>query len=388
MIPRKKICIVSGSRAEFGLLRFVIEGVKNSSLLDLQLIVTGMHLSTEYGLTYKEIEKCGFKIDKKIETVLASDTPSSITKSTGLGLIGCAQSFEELNPDCVVILGDRYEVFACALAALFFKIPIVHIHGGELTRGSFDDSIRHSITKMSWFHFVASEEYKNRVIQLGENPKNIRNVGGLGVDSIKRLKLLKKNELKLKKAINFGERNLLITFHPSTLEIKSSKKQIENLISSLNEIKNCYFIFTMPNADTDSKIIKNVIKEFVNKNKNRAISFTSLGQRKYLSVLQFVDAVVGNSSSGLLEAPSFKIGTINIGKRQDGRMKSKSIIDCDPTKRSISSALKKLFSKDFKETLKSVENPYGDGNASSNIIDFLEEVKLPNSIDKKFFDIC
>ena len=387
-MPRKKICIVSGSRAEFGLLRFVIEGVKNSSLLDLQLIVTGMHLSTDHGLTYKEIEECGFKIDKKIETVLASDTPSSITKSAGLGLIGFAQSFRELNPDCLVILGDRYEVFVCAIAALFFKIPIVHIHGGELTRGSFDDAIRHSITKMSWFHFVASEEYKDRVIQLGENPKNIRNVGGLGVDAIKKLKLLDKSELKQKKLINFGEKNLLITFHPSTLDVKSTKSQIENLVSSLEVLENCYLIFTMPNSDPDSKIIKSVIANFVEKNKKRAIFFESLGQRNYLSVLQFVDGVVGNSSSGLLEAPSFKIGTINIGNRQDGRLKSKSVIDCDSTKESISFALKQLFSNDFKKRLKSVKNPYGEGNASIKIIKFLEKVKIPISIEKRFFDIC
>ena len=387
-MPRKKICIVSGSRAEFGLLRFVIEGVKNSSLLDLQLIVTGMHLSTDHGLTYKEIEECGFKIDKKIETVLASDTPSSITKSAGLGLIGCAQSFRELNPDCLVILGDRYEVFVCAIAALFFKIPIVHIHGGELTKGSFDDAIRHSITKMSWFHFVASEEYKDRVIQLGENPKNIRNVGGLGVDAIKKLKLLDKSELKQKKLINFGEKNLLITFHPSTLDVKSTKSQIENLVSSLEVLENCYLIFTMPNSDPDSKIIKSVIANFVEKNKKRAIFFESLGQRNYLSVLQFVDGVVGNSSSGLLEAPSFKIGTINIGNRQDGRLKSKSVIDCDSTKESISFALKQLFSNDFKKRLKSVKNPYGEGNASIKIIKFLEKVKIPNSTEKRFFDIC
>lgn len=387
-MPRKKICIVSGSRAEFGLLRFVIEGVKNSSLLDLQLIVTGMHLSTDHGLTYKEIEECGFKIDKKIETVLASDTPSSITKSAGLGLIGFAQSFRELNPDCLVILGDRYEVFVCAIAALFFKIPIVHIHGGELTKGSFDDAIRHSITKMSWFHFVASEEYKDRVIQLGENPKNIRNVGGLGVDAIKKLKLLDKSELKQKKLINFGEKNLLITFHPSTLDVKSTKSQIENLVSSLEVLENCYLIFTMPNSDPDSKIIKSVIANFVEKNKKRAIFFESLGQRNYLSVLQFVDGVVGNSSSGLLEAPSFKIGTINIGNRQDGRLKSKSVIDCDSTKESISFALKQLFSNDFKKRLKSVKNPYGEGNASIKIIKFLEKVKIPISIEKRFFDIC
>ena len=387
-MPRKKICIVSGSRAEFGLLRFVIEGVKNSSILDLQLIVTGMHLSVEHGLTYKEIEECGFNIDKKIETVLASDTSSSITKSVGLGLIGCAQSFEELSPDCVVILGDRYEVFACALAALFFKIPIVHIHGGELTRASFDDAIRHSITKMSWFHLVASEVYKDRVIQLGENPKNILNVGGLGVDAIKKLKLLNKSELKQKKLINFGKKNLLITFHPSTLDVKSTKSQIENLVSSLEKLENCYLIFTMPNSDPDSKIIKSVITNFVQKNKKRAIAFESLGQRNYLSVLQFVDGVVGNSSSGLLEAPSFKIGTINIGNRQDGRLKSKSVIDCDSTKESITVALKQLFSNDFKKRLKSVKNPYGEGNASIKIIKFLEKVKIPINIEKRFFDIC
>lgn len=384
----KKVCIITGSRAEFGLLRFVVEGVKNSSVLELQLVVTGMHLSSEFGLTYKEVEESGFKINKKIETILSSDTPSSVVKSTGLGLIGCAEAFEELSPDFVVILGDRYEVFSCAISALFFNIPIIHIHGGEVTAGSFDEAIRHSITKMSWFHFVASDKYKNRVIQLGENPMNIENVGGLGVDSIKRLKLLQKKELKQKEHINFGHRNLLITFHPATLDSESTEVQIKNLISSLKELENCYLIFTMPNADPDSKVIKNVINNFVAKNKDRAISFESLGQLKYLSVLQFVDGVVGNSSSGLLEAPSFKIGTINIGKRQDGRLKSKSIIDCEPTKESISFALKQLFSNDFKVLLRSVKNPYGDGNASSRIIRFLEKVKIPNSTEKKFFDLC
>ena len=387
MIP-KKVCIVTGSRAEFGLLRFIIEGIKNSHVLELQLVATGMHLSSEHGSTFKEIEENGFKINKKIETVLSSDTPGSVAKSTGLGLIGCAQAFEELCPDIIVILGDRYEVLACAISAMFFKIPIAHIHGGEVTRGSFDEAIRHSITKMSWLHFVASDEYKNRVIQLGEDPENVRKVGGLGVDAIKKLKFLDKSELKKKKLINFGKKNLLITFHPSTLDVKSTKEQIENLMSSLEELENCYLIFTMPNSDPESKIIKSVIMNFVEKNKERAISFESLGQRNYLSVLQFVDGVVGNSSSGLLEAPSFKIGTINIGNRQDGRLKSKSVIDCEPRKDLISKALKKLFSKDFKEVLKSAKNPYGEGNASQKIIKILEEVKLPNSTEKKFFDIC
>jgi len=386
-MKKRKICVVTGTRAEYGLLRWLMDGINKSTKLDLQIVATGMHLSPEFGLTYQEIENDGFTIDKKIEMLLSADTPSSISKATGLGLIGFADAFYELNPDIVIVLGDRYELLAASLAAMFENIPIAHIHGGETTAGAFDEAIRHSITKMSWWHFVAADEYQKRVIQLGENPKQVYNVGGLGVDAISKTKLLSKKILMGKTGIIFGDKNLLITYHPVTLENKTSQQDFKSLLDVLSEIKDIYLIFTMPNADSDGRVIKKMINDFVFNQSERSISFTSMGSLNYLSTLQYVDGVVGNSSSGLAEAPTFKIGTINIGDRQKGRLKAESVIDCEPTKKSIKLAINKLYSRKFQKDIHSVQNPYGDGDATEKIMSILSNKPIPEEMKKDFYDL-
>ena len=386
-MKKRKICVVTGTRAEYGLLRYLMEGLQATNNIELQIIATGMHLSPEFGLTYKEIENDGFKIDRKIEMLLSSDTPSAISKSTGLGLSGMADAYKDLNPDIVIVLGDRFELLSASIAALFAKIPIAHIHGGETTEGAFDEAIRHSITKMAWWHFVAADEYENRVIQLGENPKRVFNVGGLGVDAIKRTKLLSKKDLMNKTGIKFGNKNLLITYHPVTLEKQTSQQNFQMLLDVLDDLKDMYLIFTMPNADTDGIVIKNMINDFVKCHPENTISFTSMGSLNYLSTLKFVDGVVGNSSSGLAEVPTFKIGTINIGDRQKGRLKSASVIDCEPTAHSINNAINKLYSNEFQKKLHSVNNPYGDGDAIEKIMDILLKVDIPKEMKKEFYNL-
>jgi len=384
---KKKVCIVTGSRAEYGLLRYLMNEIHVSSEFDLQIIATGMHLSPEFGLTYKEIEKDGFVINEKVEMLLSSDTASAISKSTGLGMIGFSDAYNKLNPDLIIVLGDRYEILAAATAAMFARIQIAHIHGGETSQGAFDEAIRHSITKMAWWHFVATEEYKNRVIQLGENPSRVYNVGGLGVDSIQKSNLLSKKELTNKMGIKFGKKNLLITFHPVTLEDGTSQKYFESLLNALSEINDAYLIFTLSNSDSDGRVIKRMINDFVKCRPEKTISFTSMGSLNYLSTLQFIDGVVGNSSSGLAEAPTFKIGTINIGDRQNGRMKAESIIDCNPGQKSITKAIKKLYSKEFQNKLMTVSNPYGNGKATGKIIEILKKKKIPDHLKKEFYDL-
>jgi len=386
-MEKKKICVFTGTRAEYGLLSFLMKSIHRHSNLELQIVVSGMHLSSEFGMTYKEIERDGFIIDKKIEILLSGDSSSAITKSTGIGLISFADALEELNPDIIVVLGDRFEAFAISIAALYAKIPIAHIHGGERTEGAFDEAIRHSITKMAWWHFAASAEYEKRIIQMGENPKQVFNVGGLGVDAIKKTTLLSKKELINKTKIKFGKKNLLITYHPVTLETETSQSYFQSLLDVINELNNIYIIFTMPNADPDGKIIKQMIDSFVANNQERSIAFTSMGRTNYLSTLQFVDGVVGNSSSGLTEAPTFKVGTINIGDRQKGRLKGKSIIDCDPTKKSIKKAIETLYSKKFQDNIISINNPYGKGGATEKIVKILLDAEIPIGLKKEFYDI-
>ena len=382
----KKICVVTGSRAEYGLLFWLMKEIQAVPEFELQIIVTGMHLSSEFGLTYKEIEKDGFNINNKIEILLTSDTPSAISKSTGLGMIGFADAFYNLKPDLVIVLGDRYELLAASTAALFARIPIGHIHGGETTEGAFDEAIRHSITKMAWWHFVAIEEYKSRVIQLGEDPKRVHLVGGLGVDNIQKTDLM--NKLNLEKSIEFefGNKNLMITFHPVTLEDRTASAQFIELLNTLDELKDTKFIFTLANSDTNGRVINELIYSFVESHSSNSVVFKSMGNLNYLSSLQFVDAVIGNSSSGLLEAPTFKIGTINIGDRQKGRLKAESIIDCNPDQNSITSAIEKLYTDDFQNKLKSTKNPYGEGKATEKIMDILKSQSLPNNLKKSFYN--
>lgn len=381
-----KICIVTGTRAEYGLLYWLMKEVQADPALELQIIATGMHLSPEFGLTYKEIEK-EFSINKKIEMLLSSDTPIGISKSMGLAQISFAEAYDDLKPDLVIVLGDRYEIFAAASAAMIARIPIAHLHGGETTEGAFDEAIRHSITKMSHLHFVAMEEYRKRVIQLGESPDRVFNVGGLGIENIKRLSLLSREEFE--KSINFplAKKNLLVTFHPVTLENSSAQGQFNELLSALDELQDTHIIFTKANSDTDGRIINQMIDNYVAANPNKSVAFTSLGPLRYLSALKYVDAVVGNSSSGLAETPSFKIGTVNIGDRQKGRVRASSVIDCQPNKGDISRALNLLYEESFKSKLQGAVNPYGDGCASIAIIDVIKKTDFKNIIQKKFFDL-
>ncbi|MFY9101295.1 UDP-N-acetylglucosamine 2-epimerase [Aliarcobacter cryaerophilus] len=382
----KKICVVTGTRAEYGLLYWLLKEIEADKELELQVIVTGMHLSPEFGLTYRTIEK-EFKINKKIEMLLSSDTSVGISKSMGLAQISFAESYDELKPDIVIVLGDRYEIFSATSAAMIAKIPIAHLHGGEKTEGAFDESIRHSITKMSHLHFTATNEYKNRVIQLGEHPSRVFNVGGMGIENIKRLKLLSKDEFEKSIYFKLNIKNILVTFHPVTLENSTAQEQFQELLNAIDELKDTNIIFTKANSDTDGRVINQMIDEYVTKNSNKSIVFTSLGQLRYLSALQYVDAVVGNSSSGLAEAPSFKIGTINIGDRQKGRIKASSVIDCEPNKDSILQAFNILNSKEFQNSLINVKNPYGDGYASKRIVEILKNVDLKNILKKSFYDL-
>ena len=385
----RKICVITGTRAEYGLLYWVMKSIINQSDLKLQIIVTGMHLSSEFGLTYKQIEQDGFVINKKLEILLSSDTPVSISKSMGLGMMSFAESYQELKPDIILVLGDRFEIFSAVSAAMITRIPIAHCHGGEATEGLIDESIRHSITKMSHLHFCSTDNYKKRIIQLGESPDSVHNVGALGIENINKLTLLSKKDFedsisfKLDKKFSF-----LVTFHPVTLENSTASDQISQLLKALDSIPNCKIIFTKSNSDTDGRIINTMIDDYVNKNQKKAASYTSLGQLTYLSALRYVDCVVGNSSSGLIEAPSFETATVNIGDRQRGRIKGESVIQCEPHFNEIKKAISKAISIDFKNRvlLKSV-NPYGKENSSDLIVKTLKSIDLNNIIKKRFYDL-
>lgn len=382
----RKICVITGTRAEYGLLRWVMQGIKDDPELILQVVATGMHLSPEFGLTYRQIEQDGFQIDRKVEMLTSSDTPVGIAKSMGLGLIGFADALSELKPDLIVVLGDRYEILAAVSAALVARIPVAHLHGGETTEGAFDEAIRHSITKMSHLHFVAAEEYRRRVIQLGEQPKRVFLVGGLGIDNIKRLKLLDRDELEDSLGFRLGRKNLLITFHPVTLECSTASGQMSELLAAMDCMQDTSLIFTMPNADTDGRVLINMVNEFVAHHAN-ARAFISLGQLRYLSCIAHVDGVVGNSSSGLAEVPSFKKGTINIGDRQRGRLQADSVINCEPTSKSIADAMARLYDPVFQTRLSQVCNPYGEGGASEKVVNTIKSCDLDGITKKVFHDL-
>ena len=382
----RKICVITGSRAEYGLLRWVMQGIKDDPALKLQVLATGMHLSREFGLTYREIEKDGFRIDRKVKMLTGSDTPVGIAKSMGKGLIGFADALHELKPDLIVVLGDRFEILSAVATALVARIPVAHLHGGELTEGAFDEAIRHSITKMSHLHFVATEEYRRRVIQLGEQPQRVFTVGGLGIDNILRLKLFKREELEVVLNFKLGKKSLLITFHPVTLENDAGVKQMGEVLKALRKIKKTQLIFTLPNADTKSRKLIKMVKQFVAQHPN-ARAYPSLGQLRYLSCIAQVDGVVGNSSSGLAEVPSFRKGTINIGDRQQGRLQASSVISCQATRSSIANAIKRLYSRDFQARLSQVRNPYGTGGASNRVVKFLKHCSLNGISKKSFYDL-
>lgn len=363
-----------------------MEGIKRSDCLELQVIVTGAHLAPEFGLTFREIKSDGFRIDRKIEILLSSDTSSSITKSMGVAMIGFADALAELGPDMLLLLGDRYEIFAAAAAATIARIPLAHLHGGETTEGAFDEAMRHSISKMAQLHFVAANEYRRRVIQLGEDPTRVFMVGGLGIDNILKRDLLDRPALEAALDFKLADRNLLVTFHPATLEQGSVVEQMEELLAALDTLDNTHMIFTLPNADTQGRALCQMVEDYVAKRSN-AKAYASLGQLHYLSAVANVDAVVGNSSSGLTEVPSFCKVTINIGDRQKGRLKAASVIDCQPQTESIKSALARAYSTEFQDALWQTRNPYGDGGASAKVLRILENYDFSSSLKKIFYDL-
>lgn len=384
---RKKICIVTGTRAEYGLLKPVMELINHDAAFELQLIATAMHLSPEFGLTYRQIESDGYQIDRKVEMLLSSDTAAGITKSMGLGLIGFADAFEQLKPDWVMILGDRYEMLIVAQAALIAKIPVIHLHGGEITEGAFDDAIRHAITKLSHLHFTSTEVYRNRVIQLGEHPDRVFCVGALGLENIKSLKLLAKTQVEKKLSITLKPHTFLITYHPETLSNQTAEQQLDELFSALETCPEALFVFTRANSDPMGRIINQRIESFVKTHPDNAYLFDSLGVLLYLSLAQYCTAVVGNSSSGIIEIPGLGIPTINIGTRQNGRIKPTSVIDCECQHNEIEKCLTTVCDPAFRNQLNQISNPYEGNRPSHEIVQIIKKFDSDKIIFKSFFDI-
>ena len=382
----KNIAVVTGTRAEYGLLKPLLKAITKSDNLNLQLLVTGMHLMPEFGNTYLQIEEDGFKIDAKIEDGLKGDGALSITKAIGKSTIGFAETYHNLKPELLVVLGDRSEILAAVIAAVIANIPVAHIHGGETTEGAYDEFIRHAITKMSHLHFASCEAYRNRIIQLGEQPSSVFNVGAIGIDSIKKLKLFEREEFEKSIAFSLNKTNVLITFHPVTLETATAEFQFQELLSALDLITNSTLIFTKPNSDKGGDVIIKMIDSYVAKNSQKAIAFKSLGQLRYLSALEHVDFVIGNSSSGIIEVPYFRIPTINVGDRQKGRITPKSIINCEPYTSSITKAILKATDSTFLKETKNQKLLFGDGTATKKIMRQL--IKFNNlNLKKSFYDL-
>jgi GDP/UDP-N,N'-diacetylbacillosamine 2-epimerase (hydrolysing) len=382
----RKICVVTGSRAEYGLLYWLMKEIEQDDGLKLQIVVTGMHLSPEFGSTYQKIKEDGFVIDKKVEMLLSSDSTIGVSKSMGLAQISFSEVFDELNPDILVVLGDRTEIFSVVSSAMVLNLAIAHISGGELTLGAIDDSIRHAITKMSHLHFVATEEYRRRVLQMGEMPGRVFNFGESGIDNIYKLPLLNKSDFEMSINWTLKDKSIVFTYHSVTLDPPNKQENdifcILNFLSNLNDTS---VIMTKSNSDSGGRFINAMLEKYENRYLHMKL-FDSLGQVRYLSALKHVDAVVGNTSSGLVEAPSFNIGSINIGDRQMGRVKAESVIDCRAKTLSLATAFNKLYSDEFKSTLKGVVNPYGTGGGSLKIKEVLKKVNLNQLTFKEFVD--
>jgi len=381
-MSKRKVCVVTGTRAEYGLFYPIMKKLQKLIEVELQIVATTMHLSEEFGNTYKQIENDGFMIDEKIENLLASDSKSSIAKSTGLAIVLLSDAYKRLQPDVVLLLGDRFETHSAATTAMLMNIPIAHIHGGEITEGAVDEQIRHSITKMSYIHFTTTKYYKERVIQMGEESSRIIVSGAPGIDNIVNLKLLTKIKLEENLDWKFGDSSALFTYHPATLDDCNINNEIDNILSVLEKV-NLNILFTYANADNNGRVINQKIEEFCVKNQVKYKVIKSLGQLRYLSAMRYVDVLVGNTSSGIIEAASFKKPVVNIGDRQKGRLRSGNVIDCNVD--TLNESIKEALSKEFKESCKKLINVYGDGNASTVIVDTLSTVEL--SVVKKFVDM-
>lgn len=385
----KRIGIMTGTRAEYGLLKSLMQEINKDNDLELYLIVSGMHLSPEFGMTYKEIQEDGFEINAKVEMLLSSDSPAGISKSIGLGVIGFADEFQRADLDMLILLGDRYEALSAAISAMVMRIPIAHLHGGELTEGAIDEGIRHSITKMSYLHFTSTEEYRRRVIQLGENPERVFCVGAIGVENIKKINLMTKEELERSIHFEIDENTVIVTYHPVTLENNTVEEQFLNLLEVLDRNPKIRMIFTKANADTNGRIVNELIDKYAAQNSERACAFTSLGQKRYLSALKYCRIVIGNSSSGIIEAPSFGKPIINIGDRQKGRICADSVINCGYTQQEIQRAMETALTEEFENKARNCRNPYEKENTAANIISVIKDYLLNDKIKLKkgFYDI-
>jgi len=381
----KKIAVFTGTRAEYGLLYWLLKDIKSDPEFELQLLVSGTHLSPEFGNTYSEIEQDGFTIDEKIEILLSSDTAVGVAKSIGLGVLGFTDALSRLKPDALVILGDRFEALAAAQTAMILRIPVVHLHGGEITEGAYDDAIRHAITKLSYLHCTSTDEYRNRVIQLGETPSRVKNVGAIGLDHLSRSHFMTVDELSKSLSFPLIKPFLLVTYHPVTLADEEPESSFQELLDSLDEFPEYQIILTYPNADDGGRIIIPLLENYAKNDPERVLAIPSLGQKRYLSAVKLSSAVIGNSSSGIIEVPSFDVATINIGLRQKGRLSAKSVIHCKPYKKDIVKAINDGINKIYKSNDEVVFNPYGQGDASSQIVNLLKELK--GNTFKSFHDL-
>ena len=387
-MKKKKIVIATATRAEFGLIKSIIEKLLQVPEFDIKIVATGMHLSPEFGLTYKEIEHCGFNVDRKIEMQLSSDSTVSVAKTMGLTMISFSDYFEEEKPDFVMVTGDRYEAMAIATTAMVMRIPLIHLFGGETTEGAIDESIRHSISKMSFLHFTTNEQYRKRVIQLGEDPSRVFTVGGTGSENVKNLKLMTKKELEKSLDFELNCDYAVVTLHSVTLENSSAEKQVKELLKACDAHSELKYIFTKANSDADGRIINLALEDYCFSHSNCKV-FDSLGFIRYLSAVKYCTFVLGNSSSGIMEVPSFGIPTVDIGDRERGRLRAASVINCKPDYESIVCAMDKALSKDFREFCKTVKNPYAGKSTSSEIVRIIKDFALYEKIDlkKKFYDV-
>jgi UDP-N-acetylglucosamine 2-epimerase (non-hydrolysing)/GDP/UDP-N,N'-diacetylbacillosamine 2-epimerase (hydrolysing) len=383
----RTICVVTGTRADYGLLYWLLREIQDDPGLRLQLVATGMHLSPEFGLTYRVIEEDGFTLDARVEMLTSSDTPVGVAKAIGLGTIGFADVFARLRPDIVTVLGDRYEILAAVTAAAVARLCVAHLHGGESSEGAVDEAFRHAITKMAHLHFTAAEPYRRRVIQMGESPARVFNVGAPGLDHLHRLPLLGRAELAEGLGLALDPGFFLVTYHPVTLENDTAGEHVAKLLKALDCFPDRRIAFTRSNADTGGRIIGHLLDAYAERNPGRCVVVTSLGQQRYLSAVKHADVVVGNSSSGLIEAPALHKATVNIGERQRGRLLADSVVQCGNEVEEIRAAIERALSGAFQATLPSVTNPYGVGGASRRIKDILKETRLDPQVIKKRFHV-
>ncbi|BBM65889.1 UDP-N-acetyl glucosamine 2-epimerase [Vibrio alfacsensis] len=381
----KKVAVFTGTRAEYGLLFWLLKDIQNDPELQLQLLVSGMHLSPEFGETYQQIERDGFSIDEKIEILLSSDSAVGTAKSMGLGVLGFADALSRLQSDVLVILGDRFEALSAAQTAMIMRIPILHLHGGEITEGAYDDAIRHAITKLSYLHGTSTEEYRQRVIQLGEAPERVKNVGAIGLDHLKRASFMDTQELSDSLGFSLDKPYFLVTYHPVTLGEEAPETSFQALLDALDAFPEHQVILTYPNADDGGRRIIPMLEEYARQNPQRVFAIHSLGQVRYLSAVKYAAAVIGNSSSGIIEVPAFDVPTVDIGARQKGRLAAKSVLHCEPDQVSICDAIQQAVARTYKQNGEVIENPYGQGDTSGQVIEMIKSLQFERS--KAFYDL-